>query len=101
MGDSNVRLDVLALNSTILNRALGGTPYDNMQAHHLIPVEVWKDNVTFLNTIGLSGQRDTASNGIDSEIEARKNNKAFYHNGSHGNYSKIVDTRIKKNTKKI
>ena len=103
VGDSNVRLDVLALNSTILNRALGGTPYDNMQAHHLIPVEVWKDNVTFLNTIGLSGQRDTASNGIllyDSEIEARKNNKAFYHNGSHSNYSKIVDTRIKKIQKK-
>ena len=59
--------------------------------------------MTFLNTIGLSGQRDTASNGIllyDSEIEARKNNKAFYHNGSHGNYSKIVDTRIKKIQKK-
>ena len=70
------------------------------------PVKVLLKRIlgVLLNTIGLSGQRDTASNGIllyDSKIEARKNNKAFYHNGSHGNYSKIVDTRIKKNTKKI
>jgi hypothetical protein len=69
-----------------------------MQAHHLIPEKVWNDNSSFLNEIGLSGQRDAASNGLlmhDSAQGAIDNDKAYYHRGRHDEYSKPIDKRLK------
>jgi RHS repeat-associated protein len=97
--DTNIWLDVFGLSSTVLNAALGGVTGDKMQAHHVIPEQVWGDNKPFLDKIGIGGQRDVASNGVllhDSEAGARGSNKAIYHNGSHDKYSRMVDARVKK-----
>ncbi|CAM3942326.1 RHS repeat-associated core domain-containing protein [Flavobacterium branchiophilum] len=91
-------IDVFGLSSTVLNTNLGGVTGDGMQAHHLIPEQTWGNNSTFLNNIGLSGQRDAASNGVllhDSEIGSQSAGKAIWHRGSHANYSDMVNQRIR------
>jgi len=98
VNDSNVEIDVFGLSSAALDGALGGTPRDNMQAHHLVPEKTWADNESFLNEVGLSGERDKASNGLlmhDSANGANANDKAYYHRGRHDRYSAVVDNRIK------
>ncbi|WP_122690151.1 RHS repeat-associated core domain-containing protein [Pseudomonas viridiflava] len=83
--------------SAALDRSLGGTVGDNMQAQHLIPVAVWKDHKPFLDSIGMGGTRDTKSNGLhmpDSETKARAVGRKIYHNGSHKNYSDLVDQKL-------
>ncbi len=83
--------------SAALDRSLGGIVGDNMQAQHLIPVAVWKDHKPFLDSIGMGGTRDTKSNGLhmpDSETKARAVGRKIYHNGSHKNYSDLVDQKL-------
>ena len=91
-------VDPNGLCSSTLNRSLGGTTGDRMQAHHLIPEEIWNNHSVFFKNIGMEGKRDVAANGIllpDSEAKARQMRKAFYHCGSHGViYSPLVDNQV-------
>jgi RHS repeat-associated protein len=90
-------IDPNGLCSTALNKALGGVTGDNMQAHHLIPEEVWGRHEPFLNQIGLAGKRDVAENGLlmpDNAAKAKQMKKKFYHCGSHAKYSGLVDRQV-------
>ncbi|MBU6956898.1 AHH domain-containing protein [Pseudomonas sp. CVAP len=66
-----------------------------MQAHHLIPEEVWGRQASFFSDIGMAGERDKKENGIlmpDSAEQARKTKRVFYHCGSHGKvYTPMVE----------
>lgn len=89
--------DPQGLCSSTLNRNLGGATGDHMQAHHLIPEEVWGRHQAFFNKIGLEGKRDAKENGLlmpDSEAKAKAMKRKFYHCGSHGVYSAIVEARV-------
>jgi RHS repeat-associated protein len=95
--NNNYQVDTFGLSSTVLNNALGGVTGDGMQAHHLIPEEIWGRNQTFLDQIGIGRERDFASNGVllhDNEADARSNQKPVWHRGSHANYSDMVNTRV-------
>ncbi|SMC29053.1 RHS repeat-associated core domain-containing protein [Andreprevotia lacus DSM 23236] len=93
-------VDPLGLCSTKLNGNLGGVTGDNMQAHHLIPEEVWGKHEVFFNNIGMGGQRDLAANGVlmpDSEKKAIAMKRKFYHCGSHGKYySPMVNSQVQR-----
>lgn len=91
-------VDPNGLCSTALNRALGGTTHDKMQAHHLIPEEVWGRQASFFSDIGMGADRDKKANGLlmpDSADQAKKTKRVFYHCGSHGKvYSPMVDNMV-------
>ena len=62
-------------------------------AHHLIPEKTWDNNSDFFDKIGLSGQRDAASNGLlmsDSEASAKLHGNKLYHSSRHSKYTKMV-----------
>jgi RHS repeat-associated protein len=83
--------------SSVLDTSLGGVVGDNMQAQHVIPVAVWKRHDKFMNSIGLGGTRDTAPNGLlmpDSQVKAAAIGRPVYHNGSHKDYSDLVDRKL-------
>ncbi|MBV6290465.1 AHH domain-containing protein, partial [Pseudomonas aegrilactucae] len=81
-----------------LDDALGGTPKDEMQAHHLIPQKVWRDHDEFFIRIGMSEDMDKKENGLlmpDSAEGAKKMKRVFYHCGPHGKvYSPIVKRMV-------
>ena len=90
-------IDPLGLNSTILNGNLGGVTGDGLQAHHLIPVEIWNSFDTFFNNIGMGGQRDSAPNGIlipSNATSLASSTLDIIHNTSHDNYSELVRERL-------
>ncbi|WP_198532208.1 RHS repeat domain-containing protein, partial [Salinivibrio sp. ML290] len=93
-------VDPLGLNSTNLNKKLGGIKGDNLSAHHIIPVDVWNKNKAFLDEVGLSGRRDSVENGIliPGSEKAYKNGTgkgvSVYHSSNHNNYSSEVERRI-------
>jgi uncharacterized protein RhaS with RHS repeats len=91
-------VDPSGLCSSTLNRALGGTAHDKMQAHHLIPEEVWGRQASFFSDIGMGGERDKKENGLlmpDSADQAKKTKRVFYHCGSHGKvYSPMVNNMV-------
>ncbi|AGZ37875.1 hypothetical protein PVLB_25480 [Pseudomonas sp. VLB120] len=89
--------DASGLCSTRLNRNLGGIKYDNLQAHHIIPEEIWEDNITFMDDIGVGGNMDNKENGVlmpDSADKAKQMKRKFYHCGSHDVYSRAVQEEI-------
>jgi len=95
--DTNSYLDPFGLSSTVLNNHLGGVVGDKMQAHHVIPEEIWGQNKQFLDDIGLGGQRDLATNGIllpDNAGGVTKNGPQVVHRGSHPKYSAEIDGRL-------
>ena len=57
-------VDPNGLCSKKLDRALGGSPNDGMQAHHLIPEQVWKEQRGFFSDIGMLNQQDNKENGL-------------------------------------
>ncbi|MDE8744536.1 hypothetical protein PZA20_22305 [Pectobacterium polaris] len=58
-------IDPLGLsNSSILDRAMGGQVGDKLSAHHVIPVEVWKENSEFFDKIGMGDKMNSVFNGI-------------------------------------
>ncbi|WP_429540711.1 AHH domain-containing protein [Pseudomonas monsensis] len=69
-----------------------------MQAHHLIPEEVWGRQASFFSDIGMGGERDKKENGLlmpDSADQAKKTKRVFYHCGSHGKvYSPMVNNMV-------
>ncbi|MDN3222573.1 RHS repeat-associated core domain-containing protein [Pseudomonas nunensis] len=93
-------VDPSGLCSSTLNRALGGTAHDKMQAHHLIPEEVWGRQASFFSDIGMGGERDKKENGLlmpDSADQAKKTKRVFYHCGSHGKvYTPMVENMVEK-----
>ncbi|NWD83074.1 RHS domain-containing protein [Pseudomonas reactans] len=96
--------DPLGLCSKRLNNALGGRTNDNLQAHHIIPEQVWARNESFLNKIGLSGKRDARENGVlmpDSPEKAKSMRRKFYHCGSHEIYSKKIEWELNKIEQKL
>lgn len=95
--DSNMWIDIFGLNSRILDKNLGGKVGDQMQAHHIIPEQVWKANQGFFDDIGLNGRMDEAFNGMllpDSEVKAKERAAATYHRGSHPNYNSMTSNRV-------
>ncbi|AIQ13787.1 RHS repeat domain-containing protein [Paenibacillus durus] len=89
-------IDPFGLSSTLLNKALQGIVGDKMQAHHIIPEEIWKANSGFFKQIGLGGKMDEAFNGIllpDSYKSAKAKGMDIIHSGSHPQYSDIVRSR--------
>ena len=68
-------------------------------AHHLIPEKTWEAYGDFFNRIGLSGQRDAASNGVlmsDSRKSAISHGNKLYHSSRHRIYTAMVDVKINK-----
>jgi RHS repeat-associated protein len=95
--DVNNWLDVHGLSSSILNGNLGGVVGDNMQAHHVIPEEVWKANQDFFDNIGLGGQMDKATNGIllpDKASGIVPGGPQIVHRGSHPEYSAEIGGKV-------
>ena len=90
-------IDILGLSSRALDKALGGVKGDQKMAHHLIPERIWNSNSNFFDKIGLSGQRDAASNGLlmsDSKASAKLHGNRLYHSSQHGHYTLLVDKCI-------
>ncbi len=90
-------IDSNGLCSTTLNRNLGGVKGDHLQAHHIIPEEIWRDNKKFLDKIGIGDNRDKAENGVlmpDSEAKAKQMKRQLYHCGSHPIYSMGVNEKL-------
>ena len=90
-------IDPFGLSSRILDRNLGGVVGDKMQAHHLIPEQIWKRHLQFFEDIGMGDEMDNANNGVlapCSESKAKSMNRAFYHCGSHAIYSAQIEARI-------
>ncbi len=78
-------------------RGTNGVKPSNTQAHHVIPEQVWDRNSTFMNDIGLGGQRDKAFNGIalpNSEGAMKGSGHNVFHQGSHRNYNEVVEGRV-------
>lgn len=68
-------------------------------AHHLIPEKTWDAHDDFFNRIGLSGQRDAASNGLlmsDSRKSAISHGNKLYHSSRHRVYTDMVNAKINK-----
>ncbi|WP_114789444.1 DUF6531 domain-containing protein [Niabella yanshanensis] len=89
--------DSLGLSSTILNKNLGGVVGDQMQAHHVIPEQVWKANQDFFDDIGLQGQMDKATNGIllpDKASMIDSEGPQIVHRGSHPRYNDEIADRV-------
>ncbi|WP_249027418.1 RHS repeat domain-containing protein [Vibrio rotiferianus] len=89
-------VDPLGLNSGKLNRKMGGSTGDRLSAHHVIPVDVWNKNSSFLDAIGIGGRRDSVENGIfipGSESAFKDGvlkDMPVYHSSNHNNYSALV-----------
>ena len=89
--------DSHGLCSTTLNRNLGGTTGDHLQAHHIIPEEIWAKRKDFLDDIGIGGDRDKAANGVlmpDSEAKAKQMKRQLYHCGLHPVYSRGINKSL-------
>jgi len=90
-------IDVLGLSSTILGGNIGAVTGDGMENHHLIPEEVWKENQSFFDDLGLN--MDGKSNGrlvAGSESKRIANGDNVYHRGSHPQYSNHARSRVAK-----
>ncbi|WP_127491313.1 RHS repeat-associated core domain-containing protein [Acinetobacter calcoaceticus] len=90
-------IDSNGLCSTTLNRNLGGVKGDHLQAHHIIPEEIWAKRKVFLDDIGIGGNRDKAENGVlmpDSEAKAKQMKRQLYHCGSHPIYSAGINQKL-------
>ena len=90
-------IDRLGLCSTTLNRNLKGVTGDHLQAHHIIPEEIWAKRKDFLDDIGIGGNRDKAENGVlmpDSEAKAKQMKRKLYHCGSHPIYSTLINQKL-------
>ena len=90
-------VDELGLNSTVLKGNLNGTVGDNMQAHHLIPEQVWTDpaNQAMFDTLGMD--MDAAQNGIllpNNEALRQQQGIGVYHRGSHPQSSAQVTNEV-------
>nr|WP_227469969.1 AHH domain-containing protein [Dickeya zeae] len=79
---------------------MGGQVGDKLSAHHVIPVEVWKENGAFLDKIGMGGQMNSAFNGIHvpgSETAMKADvgkGMDVFHSSNHNNYSDEVRQRM-------
>ncbi|WP_051616352.1 RHS repeat-associated core domain-containing protein [Lonsdalea quercina] len=94
-------VDPLGLSpSSVLDTALGGQVGDRLQAHHVIPVDIWKKHDSFFNSIGMGGSRDSVGNGIHipgsqaAYKEGLGKGMAVFHSSKHDNYSNIVSDEI-------
>ena len=71
-----------------------------MQAHHLIPQKVWRDEKDFFEKIGMSDDMDKKENGLlmpDSADKAKKMKRVFYHCGPHSKvYTPVVEGMLDK-----
>lgn len=89
----------LSLGFRVLDKALGGIRGGCKMAHHLIPEKTWDAHGDFFNRIGLSGQRDAASNGLlmsDSRKSAISHGSKLYHSSRHRVYTAMVNAKINK-----
>jgi RHS repeat-associated protein len=85
-------LDWALLSSTTLDRNLGGTRGDHLQAHHLIP-EQFRQHRFVRRAVRAGWDHDQAYNGIllpDNLTLSRRMNLPK-HNGSHGPYNNRVE----------
>ena len=94
-------VDPLGLSdSGILDKAMAGKVGDRLSAHHVIPVEIWKENQSFFDNIGIGKDMNSAFNGIHipGSASAMKQGAGkgmdVFHSSNHHNYSDIVRQRI-------
>ncbi|MEK4424964.1 RHS repeat-associated core domain-containing protein [Solibacillus sp. FSL K6-1523] len=90
-------VDPFGLDRTELNKNLGGTIGDGMEALHLIPKEIWRKHQTMFDYLGMG--MDLKSNGIllpSSNSLRMQMGTEVYHRGSHLKYSKYVNSRVNK-----
>ena len=95
--DPSSWLDQFGLNSTVLNKNLGGVVGDKMQAHHVIPEQVWDNpqNKAMFDHLGM--QKDAAQNGIllpDNEALRQQLGTGVYHSGSHPQFNAQVQADV-------
>jgi len=89
-----VKSDPFGLNP--LRTALGLSVGEAMQAHHLIPNQVYNQFKPLFDAIGHS--QNAASNGLalaNSPQEEKKLGQLFYHNGPHPNTSDAIRNQIR------
>ncbi|MDC9623801.1 PAAR domain-containing protein [Xenorhabdus sp. XENO-7] len=86
--------------SGVLDKAMSGKVGDRLSAHHVIPVEIWKENQKFLDKIGIGGRMNSAENGIHipgskkaMQDDVGKGMKVF-HSSNHNTYSGEVREAI-------
>ena len=92
-----ISVDPYGLCSTKLNNALSGRPYDEKQAHHIIPEKIWAKRSIFFKKIGMADMMDHRSNGVlmpSSEEKAKKMRRQLFHCGRHDIYSAAVDQKV-------
>jgi hypothetical protein len=93
--DINNWLDELGLDSSALNAALGGYVGDGLQAHHVIPEQVWGTHQNMFDKVGMN--MDSAQNGIllaDSEAGRISRGDGVYHRGSHPQYNTDMEAKV-------
>lgn len=96
-------VDPYGLDSRKLDQALGGTPGDGKQAHHIIPEAVMNDHPAMMAAAEQNGwQRDGKQNGIhlpsdDAAARAANGGKGVpSHRGSHPQYNAMVGAEVQK-----
>lgn len=96
-------VDPYGLDSRKLDQALGGTPHDGQQAHHIIPEAVMNDHPGMMAAAEQHGwQRDGKQNGIhlpsdDAAARAANGGKGIpSHRGSHPQYNAMVGADVQK-----
>ncbi|MFE3577281.1 RHS repeat domain-containing protein [Lysinibacillus sp. NPDC059133] len=92
-----IEIDPFGLDSAKLDKALGGAIGDGMEAHHLIPEEIWGKHQAMFDHLGMG--MDSKSNGIHMPSSNSRRNQMgaeVYHRGSHPQYSRYVDSRVNK-----
>ncbi|CAM3558349.1 hypothetical protein XNC1_3463 [Xenorhabdus nematophila ATCC 19061] len=79
---------------------MAGRKYDRLSAHHVIPVEIRKENQKFLDKIGIGGRMNSVENGIHipgskkaMQDDVGKGMKVF-HSSNHNTYSGEVREAI-------
>ncbi|WP_282511507.1 AHH domain-containing protein [Burkholderia cepacia] len=80
-----------------MNRNLGGVTGDHMQAHHLIPDEIWGKHQTFFDDIGMKGRRGAKENGLlipGSEEKVKSAKRKFYRCGPRAIYSTGANLQV-------
>jgi len=93
--DTNNWLDIFGLDSSALDANLGGSVGDGLQAHHIIPEQVWGNHQQMFDTLGMN--MDASQNGIhlaDSEAGRIANGDGVYHRGSHPQYNAQLEADV-------
>ena len=71
---------------------MNGAVGDNLQAHHLVPCQVWDNHQGALDAMGM--ERNAAGNGLHMPSNTTAQPGAIGHIGSHPQYNALVDAEV-------